>query len=135
MKSKSSSWKEFYTEGIAYGERVKNGARSGKLSASVLHGVAAMANEKMLMALLLYHRKHPEGHTFEDLIRAVSKISAVNPALKDSLLKIDAMLPLCTFDPAPYADISKDDVNEFVTATALTRQYVDDALCNSLVTG
>jgi HEPN domain-containing protein len=134
MKRESSSWELFYKEGLAYGERVKSGARSGKLSPSVLHGVAAMANEKMLMALLLYHRKHPEGHTFDDLIRAVSKISDISPSLKESLIRIDDLLPLCTFDPAPQKDITPEDVKEFVTATALTRQYVDDALSDEKVT-
>jgi hypothetical protein len=134
MKREPSSWELFYKEGLEYGERVKSGARSGKLSPAVLHGVAAMANEKMLMALLLYHGRHPEGHTFYDLIRAVSKISAISPALKESLVKIDDLLPLCTFDPAPYKDITPDDVKEFVTATVLTRQYVDDALSDGTVT-
>lgn len=128
MKNSSIFWETFYKEGLAYGNRVLSSGRSGKLNPDVIHGLAAMANEKMLMALLLYNGVHPEGHTFYDLISSVSKISPFNDDLKKDLLKIDDILPLCSMNPAPNVVIKQEDVDVIIRTVSLTRDYVDNAL-------
>jgi HEPN domain-containing protein len=128
MNYSSAYWEIFYKEGLGYGNRVLSSGRDGKLSPEVIHGLAAMANEKMLMSLLLYHGVHPEGHTFYDLTRAVSKISGFDNALKESLIRLDSILPLCPMEPAKHVELNKDDVNQIIRSVELTREYVDNAL-------
>jgi hypothetical protein len=128
MKNSSAYWEGFYKDGIGYGDRVIGAGRAGKLNPDVVHGLAAMANEKMLMALLLYNGVHPEGHTFFDLIRAVAKICPFDESLKKSLLLIDHLLPLCSLDPAPPVVLNDADLEMVINSVARTRDYVDNAL-------
>ena len=123
-----TEWQNFYSDGSAFHNRMRSGALSGSLSPEVLHGLASLANEKLLMSLLMYNGIHPEGHTFFNLICSAEQFCKINNDLKKSLMKMDEIVPLCSLDPAPYKPVTGSDVEMFVATTEKVHAIVDAAI-------
>ncbi len=126
---KHGNWDSFYKEGIAYCDRAMVGDKNG-YTAELLHGIVSMAAEKLLMALLLYHNRMPEGHTFIDLVSAAAGICDIDESLKSDLFLIDEMIPLCSLDPARSWKIDPSLKPRIMTTLKKTRNAVDNALCD-----
>jgi hypothetical protein len=123
-----TDWQNFYSDGAAFHNRMRSGAQSGRLSPDVLHGLASLANEKLLMSLLMFHGIHPEGHTFFNLVSSAEQFCHIGKDLKKALMRMDEIVPLCTLDPAPYLPIDGSDVEMFVVTTEKVHEIVNAAI-------
>jgi hypothetical protein len=87
-----------------------------------------MGAEKLLMALLVSRGKLPEGHTFTELVGAVSGICEIDITLRDTLIGIDDMIPLCSLDPARSWKVSPLMIPDLTRAAIQIRAVADKAL-------
>jgi hypothetical protein len=124
-------WKPFYDDGAAYCNRAVAGARTGGYTPEVIHGLVSMGAEKLLMALLVSRGKLPEGHTFTELVSAVSGICEIDSALRKTLIGIDEMIPLCSLDPARSWKVPPSLIPDLTRAAIQVRAVVDKALAEN----
>jgi hypothetical protein len=121
-------WETFYKEGIAYHARMVQGAGRGSLSAEVIHGLASLAIEKFLMALIVHNGSMPEGHTFPDLLRSSKSYAVFDPDIEDALILMDEIQPLCTMEPVPVKPVRRSDIGTFINASENIKRVVDNLL-------
>ena len=77
--------------------RGKDGAPS-KLAPVIVYNLYAMALEKYAMAILDYHNKMPDNHTFSDLIDGLEKVVGLDEQLRKRVLDLERQQQICAFD-------------------------------------
>ena len=90
-------WRQFMKEGDDYLNTALRAAakRREVFTAEILYNLAAMAIEKHLMALLMFHGDLADNHTMRDLIHSTERHLSLEPSLKERLLFLDAFQEIC----------------------------------------
>ena len=90
-------WRQFMKEGDDYLNTALRAAakRREVFTAEILYNLAAMAIEKHLMALLMFHGDLADNHTMRDLIHSTERHLSLEPGLKERLLFLDAFQEIC----------------------------------------
>ena len=90
-------WRQFMKEGDDYLNTALRAAAKRReiFTAEILYNLAAMAIEKHLMALLMFHCDLADNHTMRDLILSLERHLSLEPGLRERLVFIDAFQEIC----------------------------------------
>ena len=90
-------WRLFMKEGDDYLNTALRAAakRREVFTPEILYNLAAMAIEKHLMALLMFHGDLADNHTMADLVRSVERHLPLAQGLKERLLFLDSFQEIC----------------------------------------
>lgn len=113
----ATDWRTFYREGIQYWQSAQRGAKRPEVfTPVVMHNVVGMAIEKMFMAILMYNRRLPEGHTFGEMAAAVQNLFPLEPKLVNALRYMDELQSICSMDQFEIREMSAHDTELFIEA-------------------
>lgn len=90
-------WRSFNKEGDDYLKTALRAAtkRREVFTAEILYNLAAMAIEKHIMALLMFHGDLADNHTMRDLVHSLERHLSLEPGLKERLLFLDTFQDIC----------------------------------------
>lgn len=121
-------WRLFFKEGDDYRNTALRAAakRREVFTAEILYNLAAMAIEKYLMALLMFHGDLADNHTMRDLIHSVERHLPLDSDFRERLLFLDTFQDICDLEsycrtPPSEAELAiilrtTEEVHEFVAA-------------------
>ncbi|MDA8163576.1 MAG: hypothetical protein M0017_00895 [Desulfobacteraceae bacterium] len=127
-------WRRFLKEGDDYLGTAVHAAvkRREVFTPEILYNLAAMAIEKHLMALLMFHGDLADNHTMLDMVRSVERHLPLDPGLRERLLFLDGFQEICDLatyrrKPPSEAELAiilrtAEEVRNFVAARLGRRQ-------------
>jgi hypothetical protein len=106
-----SSFAVFFVEGVQLVNRFESGlSRKDVFTPVIQYNIAAMAIEKLYMALLFFRGVQPCGHTLTEIAYSVKQAAGLDPLLEDDLARLDSMQQICSFDDFSPCLVSDDDI-------------------------
>jgi len=114
-----ANWKEWLKSGDQY-QRITGGPsnKPAKFDTSLLYNITAMALECYAMAILDYHNKLPDNHTFTDFIAALDTVVPISPALKSKILQHEKTQMICSFTDYQRSEVTHAEICDFRIAVA-----------------
>jgi HEPN domain-containing protein len=121
-------WRSFNKEGDDYLKTALRAAtkRREVFTAEILYNLAAMAIEKHIMALLMFHGDLADNHTMRDLVHSLERHLSLEPGLRERLLFLDTFQDICDLEsyrhtPPGEAELAQilrtaEEVQGFVTS-------------------
>jgi len=110
-------WKKMYEAGAGYRKTAHSAQlRSAVFTPSLIRNICAMGIEAYFMAVFMQRGTLPHNHTMRDLLDDAEKIISIDPALKETMLKIDDQMQLCSLDNIKMVDASAEDALLFIKA-------------------
>ncbi|MEW6501547.1 MAG: hypothetical protein AB1456_08660, partial [Thermodesulfobacteriota bacterium] len=93
-------WRSFNKEGDDYLKTALRAAtkRREVFTAEILYNLAAMAIEKHIMALLMFHGDLADNHTMRDLVHSLERHLSLEPGLREPLLFLDTFQDICDLE-------------------------------------
>ncbi len=109
-------YEEFFDQGTSYLRAARNGAakRPDVFLPEIIYNLTAMAIEKFLMALIMYHGDLAENHTMHDLQRSAKKYVEIRPELAEKLDYIDSFQDICSLSDYRRRIPTPKDVEEIL---------------------
>ncbi len=107
-REKEETWQIWLKEGRQY---MKAGrGDKGRFNTTIRYNLLAMAFEKFVMAILMYHMALPMNHTFTDLIEALETVHPLDPETKAVLLGLEKRQEICSFEDSVTTEITDLDI-------------------------
>jgi nitrogenase-associated protein len=103
-----ANWSVWLREGRQY-FKAGSGEKS-RFNNAILYNLLAMSFEKFVMAILGYHLSLPINHTFTDLIYSLEKFYPLDTETRNTLLKLETIQEICSFEDCMRADVSDEDI-------------------------
>jgi hypothetical protein len=95
----NSDWYDHVVAGIQYLKTAKKGeSRPEVFTNELTYNLIALAIEKLLVGLSLYHGKIPQHHRLDSLVQAVVKIEPMEDNLVENIKALDDYQNLCSLE-------------------------------------
>ncbi|MEW6595743.1 MAG: hypothetical protein AB1413_12845 [Thermodesulfobacteriota bacterium] len=119
-------WRQFNKEGNDYLKTALGAAtkRREVFTAEVLYNLAAMAIEKHIMALLMFHGDLADNHTMRDLILSLERHLSLDPGLRERLLFIDAFQEICDQESYCHTPPNETDLAQILHTAEEVQAFV-----------
>jgi len=127
------SWRSFAKDGDDYLKTALRAAtkRREVFTAEILYNLAAMAIEKHIMALLMFHGDLADNHTMRDLILSLERHLSLEPELRERLLFIDAFQEICDQESYRHTPPSEAELAVILGAAEEVQAFVASHLTRS----
>ncbi|MDR3182877.1 MAG: hypothetical protein LBT89_08175 [Planctomycetaceae bacterium] len=115
--TEQQSWQIFFDEGRGFHKTVRSSVKRPHIfTPSIIQNIAAMAIEKYFMAIFMKNGLMPMNHTMTDFIAASKLILTLKAELIETLLYMDNLQQICSFDFFKITPPSEGDVVRFIKA-------------------
>lgn len=108
------TWKDWLREGDQYQNAAKyHPNKAARFDTTFQYNVIALALESYTMAILDYHKKLPDNHTFTDFVEALQKVTPLDPELKDRIIRHEQIQQLCSFTDYSRNQATPEQITDF----------------------
>lgn len=112
---KPPEWQNYYKEGSQFLDLAAAGVHNRqKFNGEALYNILAMAIEKHFMALFLYKKYMPEGHTLKDLLNAAANFIVIDLELVKGLDFMDSLQEICSVDEFTICEPTPEELARLV---------------------
>ncbi len=119
-------YEEFFDQGASYLRTANNGAqkRPDVFTPEIIYNLTAMAIEKFLMALIMYHGDLAENHTMRDLLRSARKYVKIQSGLARKLDYMDSFQEICSLSDYRKRTPTSEDIKEILAIGRQVKRFV-----------
>lgn len=103
-----------------------------KLSPAIQYNLIALAFESYSMAILDFHKKLPENHTFSDLLNALEAIIPIDTALHNNILKHEEVQLICPIIDYYRKEPTLDEVDDFKSSIIKIAKITKNLIYNNV---
>lgn len=113
------NWQTWLVNGEKYLRSAsgKNGNPS-KFIGAIRYNLVSLALESFVMAILDYHGKLPENHTFTDLVDALQLVVPLDPLLRKRILAQEDVQSICSLEAYHRHEPQADDIDDLQDAVS-----------------
>ena len=104
------NWKTWLKNGDQYLKAATPKMKKSKFGTDIRYNLLAMSFEGYIMAILDYHRRLPENHTFTDLVSAVEEVVPLDKSLKSRILKYENIQSICSIEKYYRKDPTEQEI-------------------------
>jgi hypothetical protein len=110
-------WDKMYASGRGY-KKTAHAARNrpAVFTPSIVRNICAMGIESYFMAVFMHRGFLPHNHTMRDLLADAERFISIEPSLRETMLKIDTQMQLCSLDNIKLIEPQADDIPLFLKA-------------------
>lgn len=106
-----SSWDEHFIAGRKYLDTAVKGLdRPSVFNNELIFQLAAMAIEKMIIGVYLYHHQMPFDHTLSGLVEGLASVCPIEAGLFERIKHIEQIDDMCTLAPVRRTEPSNGDI-------------------------
>ncbi|HAH62735.1 MAG TPA: hypothetical protein DCL73_11635 [Treponema sp.] len=110
-------WDKMYASGKGYKKAAHNARnRPAVFTPSIVRNICAMGIESYFMAVFMHRGLLPHNHTMRDLLDYAERLISIEPSLRESMLKIDTQMQLCSLDNIKLTEPLPGDIPLFLKA-------------------
>ncbi|NLD99493.1 MAG: hypothetical protein GX640_06425 [Fibrobacter sp.] len=108
-----ANWREWLTDGEKYLKTAGGQSKAARFNTAYQYNVIAIALESFAMAILDYHGKLPDNHTFTDLIEALQTVIGLPDDLREKILEHEQTQKICSFTDYTRTEPTTEEINDF----------------------
>ena len=129
MLVRITDWHKYLGEGEKYLALAQGAAtrRREVFTPNIIYNVTAMAIEKLLMGLLMYHGTLAENHTMRDLLDAVERVTGPQPQFAEDFHYLDSFQDICSLDAYRRSDPTWENIPRILACGAKVSDFIDQA--------
>jgi hypothetical protein len=129
MLVRITDWHKYLGDGDKYLAWAQGAAakRRDVFTPVIIYNVTAMAIEKFLMGLLMYHGTLAENHTMRDLLDAVERVAGPQPQFAEDFRYLDAFQDICSLENYQLHDPTWEDIPRILACGAQVSDFIDQA--------
>ena len=126
MLVRITDWHKYLGDGEKYLAWAQGAAakRRDVFTPAIIYNVTAMAIEKFLMGLLMYHGTLAENHTMRDLLDAVERVAGPQQQFAEDFRYLDAFQDICSLDAYQRHDPTWEDIPRILACGAQVSEFV-----------
>ena len=126
MLVRITDWHKYLGEGDKYLACARQAAtrRREVFTPNIIYNVTAMAIEKFLMGLLMYHGTLAENHTMRDLLDAVEQVAGPEPQFADDFRYLDSFQDICSLEAYQRHEPTWEDIPRILACGAQVSDFV-----------
>lgn len=113
------NWSTWLRNGDQYMKAATPKGKKSRFGTAIRYNLLSLSLEGYCMAILDYHRKLPDNHTYTDLMDALDVVIPVKQELKEQILKYENIQTICAIDRYFRQDPTEeelDDLQDAITA-------------------
>lgn len=116
-------WRAFYDDGRKYLRSAEGGRNRGKVfTPTIIFNLAAMAIEKLAMALLLEAGDIADNHTMHDLVISLSRLPELDLDLLEAIDDLSRFEDLCPITSPKHTAVAGQDIPAIITVAQRLHQ-------------
>lgn len=129
MLVRITDWSKYLGEGEQYLALARGAAtrRREVFTPNIIYNVIAMAIEKYLMGLLMYHGTLAENHTMGDLLSAVERVVGPLPQFTESFRYLDSFQEICSLETYQCREPTWEDIPRILACGEQVSDFVAQA--------
>lgn len=106
------NWKTWLAHGEQYLKAATPKKTKSRFGTDIRYNLLSMSLEAYVMAILDYHHKLPDNHTFSDLIFALEDVMPIDEGLKKRILKYENIQSICSIEKYFRDDPTEEDITD-----------------------
>ncbi|MHB8808996.1 MAG: hypothetical protein ACYC9M_03150 [Desulfobulbaceae bacterium] len=136
MLVRITDWHKYLGEGEKYLAWAQGAAarRRDVFTPNIIYNVTAMAIEKLLMGLLMYHGTLAENHTMRDLLDAVERVAGPQPQFAEDFRYLDAFQDICSLEAYRCSEPTWEDIPRILACGAQVSDFVSRSGIRAMAT-
>ena len=126
MLVRITDWHKYLGEGEKYLDLAQGAAarRREVFTPNIIYNVTAMAIEKYLMGLLMYHGTLAENHTMRDLLDAVERVAGPQPQFAEDFRYLDSFQDICSLENYRCSEPTWEDIPRILACGERVSDFV-----------
>ncbi|MBU0994558.1 MAG: hypothetical protein KJ737_18850 [Proteobacteria bacterium] len=92
------NWQTWLKHGDQYLKAATSKGETSRFGADIRYNLLSLSLEGYVMAILDYHKRLPDNHTYTDLIDALEIVMPLDPGLKSRILQYENIQSICSID-------------------------------------
>lgn len=126
MHRSITGWDDHIADGRKILQTAGNGlSRPSVFNNALIFQLAAMAIEKLMVGVTLYHRQPPADHTLSGLVDALNAVCPMEADLAGRIRRIEAIDDICALSAAPRHPPKDEDVREILAVGSEVANFID----------
>ena len=98
MGTQRMNWHGWLENGDQYLKAATPKGEKSRFGAAIRYNLLSMSLEGYIMAILDFHHKLPENHTYTDLVTALEWVMPLDAVLKERILRYENVQSICSID-------------------------------------
>lgn len=117
METKSAlCWQSWLIHGDKYLKASKPRGVKNRFGTEIVYNLLSMSLESYIMAIMDFHQKLPENHTYTDLFRGLDTVMNVDPVLKARILQYENIQSICSIEKYHRTSPSHEEIDDLKDA-------------------
>jgi hypothetical protein len=110
METSKLNWQLWLKQGDQYFKAATPKSSTSRFDTVVRYNLISMSLEGYIMAILDFHQKMPENHTYIDLITALETVMPIDEVLKNRILQYESIQSICSIDKFHIAKPTEEEI-------------------------
>jgi len=112
MTTQDLNWQTWLKHGDQYLKAATPKGKKSRFGADIRYNLLSLSLEGYIMAILDYHRKLPDNHTYTDLICALETVVPIDETLKQRILRYENIQSICSIEKYYRSSPTEADLHE-----------------------
>ncbi len=130
MSTSNLNWRRWLKNGDQYLRAVRPGVEKSRFGTNIRYNMLSMSLESYVMAMLDFHGRLPENHTYTDLMTALDGVVSIEDALKRRILSYENIQSICSVEKYHRKDPTEPELLDLRDAIAELRKIAHET-CES----
>lgn len=110
MSESKLNWETWLAQGDQYLKAATPKSGVSKFGTEIRYNLISMSLEAYVMAIMGFHKKLPENHTYSDLIYGLETVVPLNKTLKNRILQYENIQSICSIEKYHTITPSEDEL-------------------------
>ncbi|MGB5157150.1 MAG: hypothetical protein WBN77_06900 [Desulfobacterales bacterium] len=112
MNETDLDWRKWLKNGDQYLKAATPKGEKSRFGADIRYNLLSMSLEGYVMAILDYHKKLPDNHTFIDLINGLETVMPIDETLKKRILQYENIQSICSIEKYHRSSPTKEELDD-----------------------
>ena len=116
MADKVDNWRTWIVKADQYIRAASPEGRKSKFNNAIRYNMLSMSFEGYVMAVMDFHKRLPENHTFTDLVTGLEAVAPVSETLKQRILQYENIQSICSLEKYHTQDPKEEELMDLEAA-------------------
>ena len=108
----NNNWQTWLVKGDQYFKSAVPEGRKSKFIPAIRYNMLSMSFESYVMAIMDFHKKLPDNHTYTDLVDALETVEPLSESLKQRILKYENIQSICSIEKYHTEDPTEEELQD-----------------------
>lgn len=112
MYKSDLNWQTWLKNGDQYLKAATPKGKKSRFGTDIRYNLLSMSLEGYIMAILDFHNKLPDNHTYKDLIFGLERVMPVDTALKQRILQYENIQSICSIEKYHRSSPTEEELDD-----------------------